>query len=51
MKQKTTFIQFGKSRMMPIPFWLYVIIMRSQFLYSKVRLWFLRKIGKVYDPK
>jgi len=49
MKEKTTFIQFGKSRMIPIPFWLYVAINRLKMKYWALKLWILRRLGIVYD--
>ena len=45
---KTTFIQIG-SRLIPIPFWLWLAIIRIQKKYSDVKIWALRRLGIVYD--
>lgn len=50
MKKHTTFIQLGNLPAIPIPFWMYVAIMRIKHLYALSKVWVLRKVGKVYDP-
>lgn len=45
---KTTFIQIG-SRLITIPFWLWLAIIRIQKKYSDVKIWALRRLGIVYD--
>ena len=49
MKEHTTFIQFGKSRLIPIPFWVWLVIVRTKKTYWSVRIWMLRRLGIVYD--
>lgn len=49
-KEHTTFMQIGKARMIPIPFWLYVAINRLKIKYWALKLWTFRRLGIVYDP-
>lgn len=50
-KEQTTFIQFGKFQIIPIPFWLYVTITHLKIKCLTIKLWLLRRLGIVYDPE
>lgn len=49
MKEHTTFIQIGKSRLIPIPFWAWLAITRAKIKYLAVKIWILRRLGIIYD--
>lgn len=48
-KEHTTFIQFGKSQLFPIPFFIWRAITRLKIFYWSGKTWLLRRLGIVYD--
>ena len=47
--KNTTFIQIGRFRLIPIPFGVWLAIIRVKTMYQAVKIWVLRRLGIVYD--